>query len=115
MPKMDEWIDETIKEPLTDSAKQLYDQLNGKTEDLKTLVNDNPKKALSVMSIPAFLSLFCLSLNGLVDIIFVSECGEGSLIGVGIIQSIFTIMVGFGAGLSVATNSSLSYAISKYK
>ena len=66
------------------------------------------------MSIPAFLSLFCLSLNGLVDIIFVSECGEGSLIGVGIIQSIFTIMVGFGAGLSVATNSSLSYAISKY-
>ena len=114
MPKMDEWIDETIKEPLTDSAKQLYDQLNGKTEDLKTLVNDNPKKALSIMSIPAFLSLFCLSLNGLVDIIFVSECGEGSLIGVGIIQSIFTIMVGFGAGLSVATNSSLSYAISKY-
>lgn len=114
MPKMDEWIDETIKEPLTDSAKQIYDQLNGKTEDLKTLVNDNPKKALSVMSIPAFLSLFCLSLNGLVDIIFVSECGEASLIGVGIIQSIFTIMVGFGSGVAVATNSSLSYAISKY-
>lgn len=114
MPKMDEWIDETIKEPLTDSAKQIYDQLNGKTEDLKTLVNDNPKKALSVMSIPAFLSLFCLSLNGLVDVIFVSECGEASLIGVGIIQSIFTIMVGFGSGVAVATNSSLSYAISKY-
>ncbi len=114
MPKMDEWIDETIKEPLTSSAKQIYDQLNGKTEDLKTLVNDNPKKALNLMSIPAFLSLFCLSLNGLVDIIFVSECGEASLIGVGIIQSIFTIMVGFGSGVAVATNSSLSYAISKY-
>ncbi|WP_461462176.1 MATE family efflux transporter [Methanobrevibacter sp.] len=114
MPKMDEWIDETIKEPLVNSAKQIYDQLNGKTEDLKTLVQDNPKKALSLMSIPSFLSLFCLSLNGLVDIIFVSECGEASLIGVGIIQSIFTIMVGFGSGVAVATNSSLSYAISKY-
>lgn len=66
------------------------------------------------MVIPAFFSLLCLSLNGLVDSIFVSECGAPSLIGVGIIQSIFVIIVGMGAGLSVATNSVLSFTISKY-
>lgn len=66
------------------------------------------------MVIPAFMSLLCLSLNGLVDSIFVSECGAPSLIGVGIIQSIFVIVVGMGTGLSVATNSLLSFVISKY-
>lgn len=66
------------------------------------------------MVIPAFFSLLCLSLNGLVDSIFVSECGAPSLIGVGIVQSIFVIIVGMGTGLSIATNSSLSFVISKY-
>lgn len=105
---------ENLKEPLSEGARKVFDKLNGKTEDLKTLVNENPKRALRTMAIPTFFSLLCLTLNGLVDSIFVSECGQASLIGVGIIQSIFTIIVGFGAGLSVATNSSLSYAISKY-
>ena len=103
-----------LKEPLTDGAKKVFDKLNGETEDLKTLVNENPKRALRAMALPAFFSLFCLTLNGLVDSIFVSTCGQASLIGVGLIQSIFSIIVGFGTGLSVATNSSLSYAISKY-
>ena len=136
MPKLSEWIDRTLKEPFDDIGKKLFnninkktkdlkephsegtkkifDKLNGKTEDLKTLVNENPKRALTTMVIPSFLSLFCLTLNGLIDSIFVCECGSASLIGVGIIQSIFVIIVGFGTGLSVATNSSLSYAISKY-
>ena len=111
---MQEWIDKNLKETLFEHVRRLFDKLNGKTEDLKSLVNENPQKAVRAMAIPAFFSLFCLTLNGLVDSIFVSECGQASLIGVGIIQSIFTIVIGFGSGLSVATNSALSYAISKY-
>ena len=81
--------------------------------DLKETVNENPRKALRLMAIPGFFSLFCLSLNGLVDTIFVSNCGPESLIGVGMIQSFFVIIVGIGTGLSVAINSYLSYVISK--
>lgn len=123
MAKMSDWIDEindqeksssSKKDYIVGKTKKLFDKLNGKSQDLKDLVNENPKKALRSMVIPSFFSLLCLSLNGLVDTIFVSECGSASLIGVGIIQSIFVILVGFGTGLSVATNSSLSYAISKY-
>ena len=114
MTRMQDWIDQNLKETVVEQVKRLFDKLNGKTEDLKSLVSENPQKALWTMAIPAFFSLFCLTLNGLVDSIFVSECGQASLIGVGIIQSIFVIVIGFGSGLSVATNSSLSYAISKY-
>ncbi len=123
MAKMSDWIDkihehekssDSKKESILGKTKKLFDKLNGKSQDLKEMVNENPKKALWSMAIPSFFSLLCLSLNCLVDSIFVSECGSASLIGVGFIQSIFVIIVGFGAGLSVATNSSLSYAISKY-
>ena len=121
MPKMFDWIDETVsnasasaKDMVVGNTKKLFDKFNSDSDNLKDLVNENPRKALRSMVIPSFFSLLCLSLNGLVDSIFVSECGSTSLIGVGIIQSIFVIIVGFGAGLSVATNSSLSYAISKY-
>ena len=78
------------------------------------MVEDDPKKAIRSIVIPSFFSLFCLTLNGLVDSVFVAECGSTSLIGVGVIQSIFVIVVGIGTGLSVSTNSTLSYTISKY-
>lgn len=124
MSKMFDWIDETLdnvsdasssaKTSIVGNTKKLFNKFNGDSNNFEALIDENPKKALKSMVIPAFFSLICLSLNGLVDSIFVSECGEASLIGVGIIQSIFVIIVGFGAGLSVASNSSLSYAISKY-
>ena len=83
-------------------------------DDLKEMVEANPNAAVLSILIPSFFSLFCLTLNGFVDSIFVAECGSTSLIGVGVIQSIFVIVVGIGTGLSVATNSSLSYTIGKY-
>lgn len=89
-------------------------KLNQDADDLNRLIAENPKKALKSLFFPTFFTLFCLTLNGLVDSIFVSECGSASLIGVGVIQSIFVIVVGIGTGLSVATNSALSYVISKY-
>lgn len=89
-------------------------KLNQEGVDLNNLISENPKKALKSLFFPTFFTLFCLSFNGLVDSIFVSECGAASLIGVGVIQSIFVILVGVGTGLSVATNSALSYVLSKY-
>lgn len=89
-------------------------KLNQSADDLNAMIAEDPKKALKSIFFPTFFTLFCLSLNGLVDSIFVSECGASSLIGVGVIQSIFVILVGIGSGISVATNSSLSYVISKY-
>lgn len=74
------------KESILGKTKKLFDKLNGKSQDLKEMVNENPKKALWSMAIPSFFSLLCLSLNCLVDSIFVSECGSASLIGVGFIH-----------------------------
>lgn len=76
-------------------------------------INENPKKALRSLFIPTFLTLICLSMNGFIDSIFVAEVGQTSLVAVGIIQSIFVIIIGLGTGLSVATNSLLSYYISR--
>ncbi len=86
--------------------------LNTSSEDLKN-INKNPKRALRSLFVPTFLSLLCLSVNGFVDSIFVAEVGQTSLVAVGIIQSIFVVIIGLGTGLSVATNSILSYYISK--
>lgn len=83
-------------------------------DNLKDIIAKNPKDAVKILALPSFFSLFCLTLNGLVDSIFVAECGASSLIGVGVIQSLFVVVVGVGTGLSVAVNSYLSYTISKY-
>ena len=88
-------------------------KLNHEADDLNQVIDENPKNALKLLFFPTFFTLFCLTLNGFVDSIFVSECGPSSLIGVGFIQSIFVIVVGIGTGLSVATNSALSYVLSK--
>ena len=89
-------------------------KLNHEADDLNKIIAENPKKALKLLFFPTFFTLFCLTFNGFVDSIFVSECGPSSLIGVGFIQSIFVIVVGIGTGLSVATNSALSYVLSKH-
>ena len=89
-------------------------KLTQDVDDLNRVIAENPKKALKSLFFPTFITLSCLTLNGVIDSIFVSECGATSLIGVGVIQSIFVIVVGIGTGLSVATNSALSYVLSKY-
>ena len=90
-------------------------KLTREADDLNSLIESDPKKALKSLFFPTFFTLFCLTLNGFVDSVFVSECGASSLIGVGVIQSIFVIIVGIGTGLSVATNSALSFVLSKYE
>ena len=57
-------------------------------------------KLLAGMAIPMMISMLVQAFYNVVDSIFVSECGSASLIGVGIIQSIFVIIVGFGAGFT---------------
>lgn len=80
--------------------------------DLK-LADSNPKRAFYSFLIPIFFSIFCLTINGFVDSIFVAECGALSLVAVGIIQSIFIIVNALGSGLSIAATSFLSYTMGK--
>lgn len=104
----------SIKNKIFSAISSVGNKLNPDADDLNEVIAENPKKALKLLFFPTFFTLFCLTLNGLVDSIFVAECGSSSLIGVGIIQSIFVIIVGIGTGLSVATNSALSYVLSKH-
>ena len=77
------------------------------------VANTNPKRALYSFLVPIFFSIFCLTLNGFIDSIFVAECGSLSLVAVGIIQSIFIIVNALGTGLSIAATSYLSFAMGK--
>ena len=72
MSKMFDWIDETLdnvsdasssaKTSIVGNTKKLFDKFNGDSNNFEALIDENPKKALKTMAIPAFFSLFCLSL-----------------------------------------------------
>ena len=91
------------------NIKNIIDKIvqSGDLKQAKT----KPKKVFFALLIPTFLSLFCLTLNGFVDSIFVSESGPKAIIAVGFVQSIFMIVTALGTGLSVAANSYLSYKV----
>lgn len=66
MSKMFDWIDETLnnvsdasssaKTSVVGNTKKLFDKFNADSDNFEALVDENPKKALKSMVIPAFFS-----------------------------------------------------------
>ena len=48
-------------------------KLTQDVDDLNRVIAENPKKALKSLFFPTFITLSCLTLNGVIDSIFVSE------------------------------------------
>ncbi|MDO5850095.1 MAG: MATE family efflux transporter [Methanobacteriaceae archaeon] len=69
------------------------------------LIQNNPKKAIRVMSIPVALSVFFLILNSLIDTAWVSGLGPQALAAVGFITPLSMALAGFGTGLGAGANS----------
>ena len=77
------------------------------TSNLKSITGD-PKKAINKLAFPMILSMLLMSLNNVVDSIWVSGLGAGPLAAVGFVSPIFMILVGFGNGIGAGANSLIS-------
>lgn len=77
------------------------------TSNLKSITG-NPKKAINKLAFPMILSMLLMSLNNVVDSIWVSGLGAGPLAAVGFVSPIFMILVGFGNGIGAGANSLIS-------
>ena len=84
-------------------------------ENIEILRGD-PKKAIIKLAIPMIFALLLISLNNIIDRIWVAGLGTDVLAAIGFIAPIFMITVGIGTGLGAGSNSAISrYIGSKEK
>lgn len=78
------------------------------TKDAEMLLGD-PKKALRAMAVPMFITLAISQINSFVDSFWCSNLGADALAAVGIVSSLYFLLVGVGNGLGMG----LTVAVSK--
>ena len=73
-------------------------------ENIEILRGD-PKKALIKLAVPMIFALLLLSLNHIIDRIWVAGLGTDPLAAIGFVSPIFMIIIGIGNGLGAGSNS----------
>ena len=77
---------------------------NNATDDIDLIVN-HPKKAINKLALPIIVSFVFMMLNNIIDGIWVSGLGPGSLAAVGFVTPVYLALVGFSNGLGAGANS----------
>lgn len=75
------------------------------------LIKNSPKKAINKLSIPIIISLLLITLNSLIDSIWVSGLGTDSLAAMGFVAPLILIVSSLGNGLGIGANSIISRCI----
>ena len=73
-------------------------------ENIEILRGD-PKKALIKLAIPMIFALILISLNNIIDRIWIAGLGTDPLAAIGFVSPIFMIIIGIGNGLGAGSNS----------
>lgn len=73
-------------------------------ENIEILRGD-PKKALIKLAVPMIFALLLISLNHIIDRIWVAGLGTDPLAAIGFVSPIFMIIIGIGNGLGAGSNS----------
>lgn len=72
------------------------------------LIRENPKKALLKIAFPMIFALVLISVNNIIDRIWVAGLGTQPLAAIGFVTPIFMIIIGLGNGLGAGANSLIS-------
>lgn len=80
------------------------------TKDVEVLLGD-PKKALISMTIPIAIANIILTLNNIVDGIWVAGVGTSALAAVGVVFPIFFIILGIGNGIGIGASQAIANRI----
>lgn len=72
------------------------------------ILRGKPEKALIKLAIPMIFALLLISLNNIIDRIWVAGLGTDVLAAIGFVSPLFMIIIGIGNGLGAGSNSSIS-------
>lgn len=81
-----------------------------RNEDIDLIVN-HPKKAINKLALPIIISNLFMTLNNIIDGIWVAGLGPGPLAAVGFVTPLFFAFVGFANGLGAGSNSLIARCI----
>ena len=73
-------------------------------ENIEILRGD-PKKALIKLALPMIFALLLISINNIIDRIWIAGLGTDALAAIGLVAPIFMIIIGIGNGLGAGSNS----------
>ena len=85
-----------------------------KTEEIDLIVN-HPKKAINKLALPIIISNLFMTLNNIIDGIWVAGLGPESLAAVGFVTPLFFAFVGISNGLGAGSNSLIARCIGAEK
>ena len=85
-----------------------------KTEEIDLIVN-HPKKAINKLALPIIISNLFMTLNNIIDGIWVSGLGPEPLAAVGFVTPLFFAFVGVANGLGAGSNSLIARCIGAEK
>ncbi|WP_406536572.1 MATE family efflux transporter [Methanobrevibacter sp.] len=85
-----------------------------KTEEIDLIVN-HPKKAINKLALPIIISNLFMTLNNIIDGIWVAGLGPESLAAVGFVTPLFFAFVGIANGLGAGSNSLIARCIGAEK
>ena len=85
-----------------------------KTEEIDIIVN-HPKKAINKLALPIIISNLFMTLNNIIDGIWVAGLGPESLAAVGFVTPLFFAFVGISNGLGAGSNSLIARCIGAEK
>ena len=81
-----------------------------KTEEIDLIVN-HPKKAINKLALPIIISNLFMTLNNIIDGIWIAGLGPGPLAAVGFVTPLFFAFVGIANGLGAGANSLIARCI----
>ena len=85
-----------------------------KTKEIDLIVN-HPKKAINKLALPIIISNLFMTLNNIIDGIWVAGLGPESLAAVGFVTPLFFAFVGIANGLGAGSNSLIARCIGAEK
>ena len=85
-----------------------------KTKEIDLIVN-HPKKAINKLALPIIISNLFMTLNNIIDGIWVAGLGPESLAAVGFVTPLFFAFVGISNGLGAGSNSLIARCIGAEK
>jgi len=78
-----------------------------KTKEVEMLLG-NPKKAILAMAVPTVVALTAQAVNNLINAVWVAGLGSDAMAAVGIVFSIYFILIGIGNGIGIGAASLIS-------
>ena len=83
----------------------LYEEIPLNDNENIEILRGDPKKALIKLALPMIFALLLISINNIIDRIWIAGLGTDALAAIGLVAPIFMIIIGIGNGLGAGSNS----------